>query len=241
MEAHMCLKWFVLGLLVVQNGVTPLLFRNAMTAATAAERFDTLQAVTTQEAFKLLMSLLLYYMENGYSFPDFCSGLRNGMVGKPVETAKLAIPALLYFVQNNCLQLASANLPAAIFQVTYQGKTLVVAICSVFMLSKKLSRSKWLAICIMAAGLAVVQLSKSTESKQSRMANASEQSITLGLIYVLIGCFCSGFAGVYFEKMMKRPTSGGAGNTTEKPSMWLRNIQLAMFSCAIGATNMVVT
>ena len=33
------------------------------------------------------------------------------------------IPALLYFVQNSALQVASANLPAALFQLLYQWKT----------------------------------------------------------------------------------------------------------------------
>jgi hypothetical protein len=31
------------------------------------------------------------------------------------------------------------------------------------------------------------------------------------MVFVLIGCFCSGFAGVYFEKMMKKPSSGAGG------------------------------
>ena len=59
---------------------------------------------------------------------------------KPGDTLRLGIPALLYFIQNYCLQLASANLPAALFQVTYQGKTLVVAFCSVVLLQKRLKR-----------------------------------------------------------------------------------------------------
>jgi hypothetical protein len=34
---------------------------------------------------------------------------------------------VLYFIQNVMMQLGSANLPAAVFGVTYQGRTLVVA------------------------------------------------------------------------------------------------------------------
>eukprot|EP01047_Picozoa_sp_COSAG01_P098828 COSAG01_NODE_28949_length_648_cov_14.519126_2_plen_49_part_01 len=49
------------------------------------------------------------------------------------------------------------------------------------------------------------------------MANADEQNVAKGLFFVITGCFCSAFAGVYFEKMMKH----GA----VKPSMWLRNVQ----------------
>merc|ERR1740129_388915 len=100
---------------------------------------------------------------------------------------KLAVPALLYFIQNQMMQLASSNLPAAVFHVMFQGKTLVVAICSVILLQKRLSREKWLAISLMGSGLAIVQLSKASESAQGGMANAAEQNNMLGLIYTLIG------------------------------------------------------
>ena len=100
-----------------------------------------------------------------------------------------------------------------------------------------LTRVQWLSIGLMGIGLAVVQLARSTESKQT--ANQREQSISLGLTYTIIAAFCSGFAGVYFEKMMKSaPTTGKSINI--KPSMWVRNIQLASFSMIIGLLNMIV-
>lgn len=41
----------------------------------------------------------------------------------------------------------------------------------------------------------------------------------MGLMAVLIACFSSGFAGVYFEKILKET----------KQSVWIRNIQLGKF------------
>lgn len=77
------------------------------------------------------------------------------------------------------------------------------------------------------------------------MANSQEQSIVVGLMFTVIGAFCSGFAGVYFEKMMKQPTKttaslGGPSEVTKKPSMWVRNLQLAAFSMAIGMFNIMM-
>ena len=115
--------------------------------------------------------------------------------------------------------------------MTYQGKTLVVAFCSVLLLHKQLSRAKWLAITLLATGIATVQLSSSKEGKQSSMANDAEQNITTGLIYVLLGCFCSGFAGVYFEKILKDPKF--------KCSVWMRNVQLGLFSTILGLGGVV--
>ena len=46
------------------------------------------------------------------------------------------------------------------------------------------------------------------------------------MVFVLIGCFCSGFAGVYFEKMMKKPASGAGG---KKASMWVNTAFIKWF------------
>jgi UDP-sugar transporter A1/2/3 len=61
------------------------------------------------------------------SVPELAATLRKEVVEKPADTLKLAVPAVLYFIQNVMMQLGSANLPAAVFGVTYQGRTLVVA------------------------------------------------------------------------------------------------------------------
>jgi hypothetical protein len=45
---------------------------------------------------------------------------------------------------------------------------------------------------------------KGTETRAA--VNADEQSLPLGLLLVAVGCCCSAFAGVYFEKMMKTGT-----------------------------------
>lgn len=99
------------------------------------------------------------------------------------------------------------------------------------LLSTRLTRAKWLSLAILGSGLAIVNLSNNKESGKSAMANADEQNVAKGLFFVITGCFCSAFAGVYFEKMMKH----GA----VKPSMWLRNVQLASFSVMIGIVQMI--
>lgn len=239
------LKWIALIVMAVQNSVTPLIFRSVMTAASSKTRFSTVEAILMAEMVKLCLSLFLIFWEENQSVALTLATLKREIYDKPRDTMKLGIPAFLYFTQNICLQKASANLPAAVFQVTYQGKSLVVALCSVALLSKKLKRVQWVSIGIMGAGLAIVQLARSTESKQSSMANSQEQSIIVGLMFTVIGAFCSGFAGVYFEKMMKQPTKttaslGGPSEVTKKPSMWVRNLQLAAFSMAIGIFNIMM-
>lgn len=231
------LKWASLGIMLVQNAATPIIFRLTMTESNEEDRFNGIVAVTTQEILKLLMSMVLLFGEEQFSIISWIEKILNEVVQKPKDTLRLAIPAILYFIQNIALQKAGANLPAAVFQVTYEGKSLVVALFSVMLLQKKLNRSKWLAITIMGLGLVIFQLFKGSESKQSTMGNANEQNMSIGLVYVILGCFCSGGASVYFEKMMKVPTAQNG----LKPSMWIRNIQLAGFSTAIGALQILLS
>lgn len=46
----------------------------------------------------------------------------------------------------------------------------------------------------------------------------------LGLLAVMMACTTSGFAGVYFEKILKGTNC----------SVWMRNIQLGLFSVVLG-------
>jgi len=70
--------------------------------------------------------------------------------------AKLAIPSGLYAIQNNLLFIALSYLNAATYQVSYQLKILTTALCSVFMLGKKVQKHQWFSLCMLAIGVAFV-------------------------------------------------------------------------------------
>lgn len=195
-------------------------------------------AVLAAELLKFVASFVLLYAEEGFSVSNTLLVTDEQIIKQPMDTLRLAVPAVIYFLQNIVIQLAASNLPAALFQVTYQGKTIVVAFCSVVLLRKQLKRYQWGAIMLMACGIAMVQQSSSRESKQSAMANGDEQYVPLGLLYVFLGCLCSGFAGVYFEMMVKKPTTEGS---EKKPSMWIRNIQLSAFTMLLGGGALLAT
>jgi len=184
--------------------------------------------VILQELVKLLASVCLLGHEVGLG--NLVATLKFEILQRPSSTLKLAVPAILFFIQNICIQMSNTYLPAAVFQVTYQGKTFVVAILSVLMLGRKLQRYKWLGISGLALGVSLVQMSHSSDSK-SRGDDGSNASMLLlkGLFYVITAAMCSGFANVYFEKMVKSAEPHG-----KKPSLWVRNIQLATFTIMLG-------
>jgi len=112
-------------------------------------------------------------------------------------------------------------------QVTYQLKLLTTALFSVGMLRKQLSKFQWLSLVILFAGIAIVQLQpqKSAAPRAaSKPAVVQDQNATLGMAAVLVACVMSGFACVYFEKLLKHTA----------PSIYLRNIQLGLIGVVFG-------
>ena len=132
------------------------------------------------------------------------------------------VPSAVYLIQNNLLYVAASNLDVATYQITYQLKILTTAMFAVTMLGKKLLPTQWLSLLTLVAGVAMVQLSDVKESKSS--ANVAEQSKIVGFTAALSACCLSGFAGVYFEKILK-------GSDV---SVWMRNVQLALLSVPMG-------
>jgi len=112
---------------------------------------------------------------------------------------------------------------------------------SVVMLNKKLSRLQWVALILLTAGVGIVQLqvyeqnpvsklSSSVGTTLGQMVEPRHQNPVLGLVCVTAACVMSGFAGVYFEKLLKHTP----------PSIWLRNIQLSIIGIIIGLMMAVV-
>ena len=159
------------------------------------------------------------------------------------DALKLAVPAILYTVQNNLQYLAVSKLDAATFQVTYQLKIITTAVFSVILLNRKLTRLKWVALILLTFGIALVQLPVSNgPSSSSGDLERSGNDFIVGLIAVLCSCCLSGLAGVYFEKILKKPASSALpihmGSAAAVPaynaSLWERNIQLAAFSILLA-------
>ena len=69
-----------------------------------------------------------------------------------MDTLKISVPALLYTVQNNCLFVAMGYLEAAVFQCTYQLKTLTTAVLTVTMLGRSIAAHQWGARVLLMAG-----------------------------------------------------------------------------------------
>lgn len=150
------------------------------------------------------------------------------VVNDPLDTLKVAVPAIVYYVQNTLIYVGATHLDAATTQVTYQLKILTTAIFAVLMLNKKLLAFQWLALFLLFSGIATVQLTQ----LKSKASLAAHQNPTIGFAAIFVACCLSGFAGVYFEKILK-----GSAHV----SLWIRNIQLSAIAIPIGLTHTFIT
>lgn len=147
---------------------------------------------------------------------------------------RVAGVAAIYTVQKNLLYLAISNLDAAVFQVTYQAKILTTAIFSCILLGRKLGWLKIAGLVILTMGVAIVQLDKVEENASK---SYQEQHQIVGVLAVLGACCTSGFAGVYFELVLKpQKSDAGADGAPPRPppSVWAKNVQLSAFALAIA-------
>ncbi|KAL7387047.1 hypothetical protein ABVT39_017516 [Epinephelus coioides] len=219
------LKYMSLGVLVLQTTSLVLTMRYSRTLKEDGPRYLASSAVVSTEVLKILVCTLLVFKESNFS-PRL---LKEEIVNKPVETMKLAIPAGIYTLQNNLLYVALSNLDAATYQVTYQLKILTTALFSVSMLGKRLGFYQWLSLLVLMAGVTLVQWPTESEGdSEQKILTAGSQFV--GLMAVLMACVSSGFAGVYFEKILKET----------KQSVWVRNIQLGLFGSVFGFLGMMV-
>ncbi|ORY32920.1 nucleotide-sugar transporter-domain-containing protein [Naematelia encephala] len=173
---------------------------------------------------------------------------------------KLAVPAILYVIQNNLQYVAATNLDVATFQVTYQMKILTTAFFSVLLLRKRLTKAKWASLVMLAIGVGIVQLQSTTAP--AAQAHSASPPHNHGIIQkgsaqlrsdIPVAPSDSDAPLVSSERVMHPfrgflavtlacMTSGlagvyfefilksSSGSSTPPPDLWVRNTQLSLFS-----------
>lgn len=99
------------------------------------------------------------------------------------------------------------------------------ALFSVSLLSRQLSWMQWWSLILLCIGVAVTQLSTQASTSQSRTIG----NPVAGFVAVFVAAVLSGFAGVYFEKILK----------ASDVSLWVRNVQMCVIGIPIGFATMM--
>ncbi|XP_061843238.1 CMP-sialic acid transporter-like isoform X1 [Nerophis lumbriciformis] len=208
-KVSMVFKLYCLTVMTVLAATYAVVVRYTRTASSGDLYFST-TAVCITEVFKLLLSTGLLARESG-SLKKLVGILKRHVFCNPRELLTLSVSSVVYAIQNNMAFLALSNLDAAVHQVTYQLKIPCTALCMILMLRRTLSRLQWFAIAMLCGGVMLVQWKPIQATKVP-----VEQNPFVGFIAIAIAVLCSGFAGVYFEKVLK----------SSDTSLWVRNIQM---------------
>mmetsp|Transcript_63473 Transcript_63473/g.182201 ORF Transcript_63473/g.182201 Transcript_63473/m.182201 type:complete len:337 (-) Transcript_63473:171-1181(-) len=133
----------------------------------------------------------------------------------PQEALRFAVPAAIYFVNNNLVFFTLLYINATTWQLLSQLKTVFTGLLFRFFLGRKLSGMQYLAIWQLACGTATSHIPKCISSGPDSSAEASNSF--WGLILTVIGCMLSALGGIYSEKLLKDKA---------KDSIHWQNIQL---------------
>ncbi|KAL7431163.1 hypothetical protein ACHAXM_002550 [Skeletonema potamos] len=139
------------------------------------------------------------------------------------RSSKMAVLACIYGAMNILSFVSLRNISAGMFTVFAQLKILTTATCSSVMLNRSYSMTKWRALISLMMG--VLLFSEPIWNRDDNSKNPEGGNVMLGTAAVLIEVTLSGFASIYFEKVIK--------TDAEQLGIWERNYQLAFGSIPI--------
>ncbi|XP_012684605.1 CMP-sialic acid transporter [Clupea harengus] len=195
------------------------------TRTVSSDLYFSTTAVCLTEIIKLFLSIGMLARETG-TFSRLKNTILDQVIRSPKEVLKLSVPSVVYAIQNNMAFIGLSNLDAAVYQVTYQLKIPCTALCTVLMLNRSLSRLQWFSVFMLCVGVTLVQWTPAEATKVE-----VEQNPFLGFVAIAVAVICSGFAGVYFEKVLK----------SSETSLWVRNMQMYLSGIVITLAGVFMT
>jgi len=214
----------LLGMIILTSGYT-LLVRYSRSTTHPAHLYFSSTTVFLMECLKITITGVMLLRQCRFSPSELNALLAKEFFGKPIELVKMSAPSLAYALQNNLDFIALSNLDAGVYQVTSQLKVVTTAIFMMIFLGRHFSLRRWMAIIFLFSGVAAIQMNQLDGKAPVTTAN----NPLVGLVAVLCCCATAGFAGVYFEMMLKD------GSSTP---FWVRNLQ--MYSCGIVSTGLAI-
>ena len=115
-------------------------------------------AVTLSEILKLLTSIAAIRASAPSARAALATVVRV-VFRMPDQMLRVAMPALLYTIQNNIIYAALSHVDAVTFQITYQLKIVASLLASRILLKKKASVMRWISTLLLTFGVILVQLS----------------------------------------------------------------------------------
>lgn len=223
------LKWISFITLILQASVHTICCRYSRIIN--EKSFIPSTAVLFAEILKFFISTFVHvFRQKSSSLTPVLDAKNRGVArnlyidvfGPDSDYLVMIVPAILYFVQNILNYWAATFLDPSTLQITSQLKLLTTAMFSVLLLGTEIPISKWILLAAIVSGIVIIQIPGFYQESNSNSNGYSNRF--LGVLCVVASSCTSGFAGIWFEKCLKG----------KDVSLWLRNIQLSLFSIVPG-------
>lgn len=242
------LKWVLLLLLVFQNSASTILVTHTRSISPLPGRplYLGSAAVLVSECLKLSSCLAMITHEEG-GVKQAAAEVWLAVVVRWRDTRRMAVPALCYGLQNVLFYVALSNLTPTAYQLWSQSKTLVTALFFVTILKQVLKPRQWFALGLLTAGVGLVQVAEVAAkaggaASVAASAGGAAPMVALGVAAVLASSVLSGFANVYFEKVLKEADlSCEIDETCAPASLWMRNVQQGIFAIPQAAALLLLS
>jgi len=207
------IKLGVLCVLCLQNSLFTVLRRYSQ--GVLKETYSKHEVLLFGEVVKILVSAYVIYGQQRVT-GSFSSHLRR----LAMTAQKMLMLSLIYGIMNILSYVALKNVSAGIFTICAQLKILTTASFSTLMLNKRYSWTKWRALFTLIIG---VLLFSEPMWNNGELLSTDSGNALFGSAAVLTEVVLSGFASIYFEKVIKT-------DTDQQLNIWERNFQLALGS-----------
>lgn len=184
-------------------------------------RYEPLSAIVLSESLKMLISLSVAahgFFSNTEGNAARPSDFLNHVLAGHDNSA---VPAFLYTLSATSQSLGAYNLDIVPYLMLSQVKLILTPVFSRAFLKQTLQPHQWLCLVVMTTGLVLVQVGCAARSFGAPRADDAGKDMIFGIVAMLVAGFCSAFAGVYMEAVLK----------TSENSFMVRNAQLAGYTC----------
>jgi len=208
-------KFAVLLILCLQNTIYTVLRRYSQ--GYLYEEYSKYEVLLAAELLKFIFSLFKVsdsLQPEQHMLPRVRELMRS--------SSKMFFLALMYGAMNILSFVALRNLDAGTFTIFAQLKILTTATFSTILLDRKYTNTRWRALIELVLGALLFSSHIFSENYTSKSDGIYP---LLGVVAVITEVTASGFASIYFEKVIK--------NSQDNLNIWERNLQLAFTSTPI--------
>uniref|UniRef100_A0A7S3V424 Uncharacterized protein n=1 Tax=Chaetoceros debilis TaxID=122233 RepID=A0A7S3V424_9STRA len=215
-------RFLVLVVLCLQNSVFTVLRRYSQ--GVLKEKYSKYEVLLFGEIFKMVFSACIILMQD-----DRQRTLLRHVIFLLSSARKMFMLSLIYGMMNILSYVALKNVSAGVFTICAQLKILTTATFSAIMLNRKYSATKWRALLTLIAGVLLFSEPVWNQKDVLKTSLRTDEGgdLVLGVASVLAEVTLSGFASIYFEKVIKTDM------TNKNLNIWERNIQLALGSLPV--------